>query len=150
MNRSLWTMLALAIIVAGCASASGPTTPEPLPVKHLPANVQLHGTALGDGLRAGEYVVWLTSGAAPTRGVAQLDALVLDKNDQPVTDAAVSFDIDMTNMSHGKTVIKTAAAGDGHYAGQVRFMMSGPWRVIVTIERSNQTPVSARFNFSVK
>ena len=56
----------------------------------------------------------------------------------------------MTNMSHGKNVVKTATAGDGHYAGQVRFMMGGPWRVIVVIERPNQTPISARFNFNVK
>jgi len=94
--------------------------------------------------------VWLASAAAPKRGTAQLEALVLDKDNQPVTDAAVSFDIDMTNMSHGKNVIKITAAGDGHYAGEVHFMMGGPWRVIVTIERGNQTPVSARFNFNVK
>jgi hypothetical protein len=112
--------------------------------------VKLNGIALGDGLRVGEYAVWLSSAAEPKRGAAQLEAVVLDKDNQPVTDAAVSFDIDMTNMSHGKNVIKTTAAGDGHYAGDVRFMMGGPWRVIVVIERANQTPVSARFNFNVK
>jgi len=149
MKRSLLLLL-LSVIVTGCAGTSTTTTPQPLPASELPANMKLNGIALGDGLRAGEYAVWLTSAAAPKRGAAQLEALVLDKDNQPVTDAAVSFDIDMTNMSHGKNIVKTTAAGDGHYAGDVHFMMGGPWRVIVTIERANQTPVSARFNFNVK
>lgn len=148
MKRSL--LLLLSLIVAGCAGTSTTTTPQSVSASELPANVKLNGVALGDGLRAGEYVVWLTSAAEPKRGAAQLEALVLDKDNQPVTDAAVSFDIDMTNMSHGKNVVKTTAAGDGHYAGDVHFMMGGPWRVIVTIERANQTPVNARFNFNVR
>ena len=150
MKRFLWVTVWVAMIVAGCASASGTPTPEPLPANALPAGVKLNGPALGDGLRVGEYAVWLTSADAPKRGTAQLEAVVLDKNNQPVTDATVSFDIDMTNMSHGKNVMKTAAAGDGHYMGEVHFMMGGPWRVIVVIERPNQAPVNARFNFNVK
>ncbi len=138
-----------AIIATGCAGATT-TTPEPLPANSLPADVKLNGTALGNGLRVGDYAIWLTSADAPERGTAQLEAVVLDKDNRPVTDATVSFDIDMTNMSHGKNVIKTTAAGDGHYAGEVHFMMGGPWRVIVVIERPNQAPVNARFNFNVK
>ena len=149
MKRFGW-LLWLAILIAGCAGSTTTTTPQALPANTLPADVKLNGTALGDGLRVGDYAVWLASANAPKRGTAQLEALVLDKDNQPVTDAAVSFDIDMTNMSHGKNVIKTTAAGDGHYAGEVHFMMGGPWRVIVTIERGNQAPVSARFNFNVK
>ena len=147
MKRGLGVILAV-LLLAGCGGAA--TTPEPLPVKHLPAGVQLNGRALGDGQRVGDYAVWLSSAADPTVGTAQLDALVLDKADQPVADATVSFDIDMTNMSHGKNVIKTTAAGDGHYAGEVHFMMGGPWRVIVVVERANQAVASARFNFTVK
>ena len=81
--------------------------------------------------------------------MSRLEAVVLDKTDQPVDDATVSFDIDMTNMSHGKNVLKTANAGAGHYAGEVYFTMGGPWRVIVVIEPPNQEPVRARFNFDV-
>ncbi len=145
-----WLLILLSIVIAGCAGATTTATPAPLPANDLPMGVQLNGVALGDGLRVGEYAVWLASANAPKRGTAQLEAVVLDKDNQPVTDAVVSFDIDMTNMSHGKNVIKTTAAGDGHYAGEVHFMMGGPWRVIVMIERANQTPVSARFNFNVK
>lgn len=144
MKRSLLLLL-LALVTASCAGTS--SAPPSIPA---PAGVKLTGTLLGAGLRVGEYAVWLTSAVAPTRGPARLEAVVLDQNDQPVVDAAVSFDIDMTNMSHGKNVIKTTSRGDGHYAGEVRFMMSGPWRVIVVIERPTQTPVSVRFNFNVK
>ena len=150
MKRSLLMVLLLAMVAAGCAGTSTTTTSAPLPAGALPAEVKLTGTALGDGLRVGDYAIWLASAEAPKRGTAQLEAVVLDKDNRPVTDAAVSFDIDMTNMSHGKNVIKTEAAGDGHYAGEVHFMMGGPWRVIVVIERPNQAPVSARFNFNVK
>ncbi|HZY40458.1 MAG TPA: FixH family protein [Anaerolineae bacterium] len=149
MKRSLWVLL-LAIVAAGCAGTSSTTTSAPSPVNAVPAGVKLTGTPLGEGLRVGDYAVWLTSADAPRRGAAQLDAVVVDQNDQPVADATVSFDIDMTNMSHGKNVIKTDPLGDGHYAGEVHFMMGGPWRVIVIVERANQAPVSARFNFNVK
>jgi hypothetical protein len=147
MKQTLLILVLLAIVTAGCGSSAAP---EPQAVKDLPANVQLNGTALGDGLRVGEYAVWLTSATTPAKGTAQLEAVVVDQNNQPVTDATVSFDIDMTNMSHGKNVIKTAPAGNGHYAGEVHFMMGGPWRVIVVVERPNQSPVNARFNFNVK
>ena len=95
-------------------------------------------------------MVWLFSQpAAPARGNDKLDAYVTDAAGQPVTDAKVSFDIDMTNMSHGKDVIAASATGNGHYSGQVFFLMPGPWRVIVTIQRGGQE-VSARFDFNIK
>ena len=148
MKRSLMWLL-LSVMIAGCAAATT-TTSGPLPIDSVPTDVKLNGVALGNGLRVGDYAVWLTSAEAPKRGTAQLDAVVVDKDNKPVTNATVSFDIDMTNMSHGKNVIKTSAAGDGHYASKVRFMMGGPWRVIVVIEQANQGPVNARFDFNVK
>ena len=148
MKRSLMWLL-LSVMIAGCA-ATTTTTSGPLPIDSVPADVKLYGVALGNGLRMGDYAVWLTSAEAPKRGTAQLDAVVMDKDNLPVTDATVSFDIDMTNMSHGKNVIKTTATGDGHYAGEVHFMMGGPWRVIVVIERGAAAPVNVRFNFNVK
>ena len=83
------------------------------------------------------------------RGNNTLDAAITDAAGQPVADAKVSFDIDMTNMSHGKNVVTAAPAGNGHYTGKVFYMMPGPWRVIVTVERAGQPAASVRFDFSV-
>jgi hypothetical protein len=66
-----------------------------------------------------------------------------------VDDATISFDIDMTNMSHGKYVVAAAPQGNGRYAGQVRFMMPGPWRAIARIERPGQPAEQVRFDFNV-
>jgi hypothetical protein len=150
MRRNRWVAVVIGLVLAGCGG-SAPATPTAIPIKQLPPNVALNGTPLGDGgQRVGDYAVWLTSATEPGRGDAQLEAVVLDKTDQPVTDATVSFDIDMTNMSHGKNVLKTDSVGRGHYVGSVYFMMGGPWRVIVVIEQPDQAPVRVRFNFDVK
>ena len=56
-------------------------------------------------------------------------------------DNAVTFDIDMTNMSHGKYLAASTATGGGHYAGDVHFSMGGPWRLIAIVDRPDQEPV---------
>lgn len=150
MRRNLWAAVVLGLVLAGCGG-SAPATPAAIPIEQLPPSVTLNGAPLGGGgQRVGDYAVWLTSAAAPGQGEAQLEAVVLDKTDRPVADATVSFDIDMTNMSHGQNVLKTDNAGRGHYAGGVYFMMGGPWRVIVVIEQPHHEPVRVRFNFDVK
>jgi hypothetical protein len=112
----------------------------------VPSAVQ--GTALstkqGDGLK-----VSLSSNPnPPIRGNNTFEAFITDAQGNPVSDAKVSFDIDMTNMSHGKNVITASSLGDGRYNGKVYFMMPGPWRLIVNIERTGQT-TPVRFDFNV-
>ena len=104
----------------------------------------------GGGKKIGDYTVTMFSTPnPPVRGNNTLEALVVDVNNQPVTEATVSFDIDMTNMSHGKNVVTAKLGGNGRYAGKLFFQMPGPWRVIVTVECAGQPTVSDRFNFSV-
>lgn len=74
--------------------------------------------------------------------------MIFDADGQPVSDAAISFDIDMTNMSHGKNVTAAESLGDGWYSGEVFFLMPGPWRVIVGVERAGET-TTVRFDFMV-
>ena len=113
-------------------------------------NTPLQGMLGGGGKKIGDYTVTLFSTPnPPVRGSNTLEALVVDVNSQPVTDATVSFDIDMTNMSHGKNVVTAKLAGNGRYAGTLFFQMPGPWRVNVTVEHTGQLAVSDRFNFSV-
>ncbi len=101
--------------------------------------------------KSASYVVTLSSApAAPVRGLATLEAFVADAAGAAVTDAQLSFDLNMTTMNHGKNIVAAAPQGDGRYAGQVRFMMPGPWRVIVRVARPGQAPEDLRFEFNVK
>jgi hypothetical protein len=131
----------------GCAG-SPTATPEPQIVKQLPPGSMLKGIPLGnDGLKVGDYTVWLASAAQPRPGNVMLDAVVLGKDDQPVTNAAVSFDISMTNMNHGDNVGQATNVGGGHYTGPVHFTMAGPWRVIVMVNQAGRQVASVQFNF---
>lgn len=100
---------------------------------------------------AGGIHGWLAAAPAPpVTGNVQVDAYLESTDSQPVEGASVTFDIDMTNMSHGETLIATQSMGGGHYAGDVHFSMPGPWRIIATVERPGQTPVQLRFEFEVQ
>lgn len=105
-------------------------------------------TALG-GKQSGELLVWIYGNPnPPIRGANTLEVFVADSNGKPINDAKVSFDIDMTNMSHGKNVVTASSLGEGRYNGSVHFLMPGPWRVIVGIDRNGQTE-KVRFEFNV-
>jgi len=44
--------------------------------------------------------------------------------------------------------VEATSMGEGHYNGKVAFLMPGPWRILVVIERSGQTS-TIRFDFKV-
>jgi hypothetical protein len=119
---------------AGCAPA--PTSPS---------------ASLGNvSKQAGDFTVLLLGTPnPPVRGGNTLEAVITDSKGQAVDDAKVSVDLDMTNMSHGKTVVPATPRGGGRYAAAVNFLMGGPWRVIVIVERAGQPVQSVRFDFSV-
>jgi len=96
------------------------------------------------------FVVRLSSRPTPPiRGISTLEAAVTDTKGQPVNDAQVLFDLDMTTMSHGKNIVAAAPQGNGRYFGQVRFMMPGPWRVIAVVEQPGHPAEQVRFDFNV-
>jgi hypothetical protein len=141
------------LTACGMMSATLPEQPTAIPtltpalsVPQDPAMTQV--PALG-GKPSGDLLVWIFSNpTTPLRGDNTFEAFVTDANGQPITDATVSFDINMTNMNHGKNVVTASSLGDGHYNGDVFFLMPGPWRVIVGIEREGQTN-TVRFDFMV-
>lgn len=152
-NKLILTFMAL--LLASCGMMPAPSVEQPTPIPTFtpveaaaqnPAANQI--PALG-GKQSGDLLVWIFSAPnPPSRGDTTLEVLVTDSNGQPITDATISFDIDMTNMSHGKNVTTASSLGDGRYSGEVFFLMPGPWRVIVGIERAGQT-TSIRFDFMV-
>ena len=130
--------LSLTLIFRGADGAAQATSPA-APVG-----------ALGE-LKSANYVVRLSSAPTqPVRGLDVLAAIVTDAAGKPIEDAQVSFDLNMTNMNHGKNVVAAAPQGKGRYVGQVRFMMPGPWRVIVRVARPGLAPEDLRFEFNVK
>jgi hypothetical protein len=127
--------------ITGCSSGAPPT---PAAATQAPGGAPLESKQVGD-LKLTLY----SSPNPPIRGANVIQVSLTDAAGKPVNGAKVSFDLDMTNMSHGKNVVPAEPAGQGLYSGQVSFMMPGPWRSIVVIERPGQPPIQARFDFRV-
>jgi hypothetical protein len=150
-------LLAMCVLLAACGAskpeASGakvlsPSTPI-APGVSLPAAPA--GPFLAPGQQAGDVLVWLSSTPEqPAVGNAQLATTLLAPNGEPIHDAKVTYDTDMTNMSHGPYLVAAEPSGAGRYEGKVHFSMAGPWRVITIIERPGQPAVRLRFEFRVK
>ena len=157
-NRVLRLALALAaaaVLLVGCGAAdsqqaamtvspSAQATLDAAQAAFAPA-----GPALGSQ-QAGDLLAWLSSDPVqPVQGDALIDAYLVGLDGRPITDARVTLDTDMTNMSHGLYLVEAQGVGDGHYVGQVHFSMPGPWRVIAVVERPGQETAKMRFKFSV-
>jgi hypothetical protein len=152
--------LALAVAAAvGLLAACGATDSQQAAVTLSPSTAATldaaqaalapAGSTLGSQ-RTENLLAWLSSDPVqPVRGAAEMDVYLVGTDGQPITDARVTFDTDMTNMSHGLYLVEAQPVGDGHYAGQVRFSMPGPWRVIAIVERPGQETARLRFKFSV-
>jgi hypothetical protein len=125
-----------ALLGVGCRS-TGPGAPA------TPTRVGAPASA--PGLRAS-----LTAPAgAPHEGVNTLDLYLTDEVGQPIQAAAVTFDLDMTNMSMGLYQLEASAGQAGHYAAPVTFSMPGPWRLVALIDRPGQPQAQVRFDFDV-
>ena len=146
--------LAIAVLLAACRV----TDSQQAVVTLAPAEATLDAAQAalappGPSLatqRQGDIFAWLISNPEqPGRGTAELDAYLVGTDGQPITDAKVTFDTDMTNMSHGLYLVEAQPAGGGHYAGSVHFSMPGPWRVIAIVERPGRDTAKLRFEFRV-
>ncbi len=153
--RLVLGLMAITALSAACGASGPVSSGAKAPPPPIAAAVSLSATPAGPflapGQQTGDVQVWLSSSPEePVTGNAQLDALLLNRDGQPLSDARVTFDTDMTNMSHGPYLVAAEPSGAGHYTGTVRFSMAGPWRVITIIERPGQPSVRLRFEFRVK
>ncbi len=155
--RQILAFIATIALLAACSatgraasSAGGLSPSSPVAADTSPPGAPA-GPTLAPGQQTGDLLVWLSSTPAqPPIGAAQIKATLLTRDGKPVSDAKVTYDIDMTNMSHGLYQVQAQGAAPGHYAGQVHFLMGGPWRIITIIERPGQPPVRLRFEFRGK
>jgi hypothetical protein len=74
----------------------------------------------------------------PATGPSSWLDLYLDRSGQPVTDAAVAADNEMTYMSHGASHQDGRTSGDGHYLFALAYPMVGLWRHRITIQIAEQ------------
>ena len=138
--------------LSACANLSASSGTQTTTTATLPAaspviqNPFVEQSSLLGSKQSGDLLVRMLTTPNPlVRGENTIEAFVTDAKGQPISDAKVSFDIDMTNMSHGKNVVTASSLGDGHYSAQLHFLMPGPWRVIVGIQRGGQQ-TSVRFD----
>ena len=149
----LGIMVTLLLTSCGMMSGSLPEQPTAIPTltPALSTTQDPNMTpipALG-GKPSGDRLVWLFSNPnPPVRGDNTFEVLITDANGRPIADATITFDINMTNMNHGKNVVTASPLGEGRYSGVVHFLMAGPWRVIVGIDRAGKTN-TVRFDFTV-
>jgi hypothetical protein len=155
MIKKLSFGLGAVLFVAACGMMSAPLAEQPTAIPTLtpPSSITQDPSitpvpALG-GKPSGDLLVWVFSNPnPPNTGDNTFEAVVTDANGTPVSDANVSFDINMTNMNHGRNVVTASSLGEGRYSGVVHFLMPGPWRVIVGVERAGQTE-AVQFDFMV-
>jgi YtkA-like len=99
--------------------------------------------------QAGDMRIWITTNPSPPKpGTATVVAYLVDSNGQPVDDAVLTYNINMTNMNMGTSILRPSLVSEGQYSRDARFSMAGPWRVVITIVRGGQTNTAA-FDFTV-
>jgi hypothetical protein len=152
MSRT-WLLLCC-IAVAGGLAACSPDGSAASARTALSASTAIAAPAglspLTAGQQSGDLKVWLSSRPEqPVQGTADIEASLQGVDGKPLTGARVTFDTDMTNMSHGTYLVQADESGDGQYAGKVHFSMPGPWRIITTIDRPGAATVRLRFEFRV-
>lgn len=154
MVRKLFLGLVVFALTACAVSPGNPVVlPTPIPTFTqallTPTNPNFTQANALDSKQSGDLSVTIyCNNNPPIQGANIFEVFVVDTNSQPITDAKISYDIDMTNMSHGKYVVEATSIGEGYYTGKVAFLMPGPWRVLVAIDRSGQTS-TIRFDFKV-
>jgi hypothetical protein len=144
--RNALSLLALTVLLLSTACTPQAKAPPP-PSATAGADAP---SALGEKNPAQITVSLSSTPYPPTMGLGTLEAKVSDAAGRAVTDAQVSFDLNMTNMNMGRSVVDAVSQGKGLYIGQVRYSMPGPWRVIVRIARPGQEPQEQRYDFAVK
>lgn len=99
---------------------------------------------------AGQIQVTLATDPNPPQlGKGTLTIGVHDASGQPVDDAKVSFDLNMTTMNMGRQSGTAAAQGGGKYAAYGNFTMRGPWRVSTTVKTAAGVSTSKDFIMTV-
>ncbi len=75
---------------------------------------------------------------------------VTDQAGKPVDGARVELSADMTTMSHPGVGGVLADKGGGIYEGTAKFVMGGPWRVVVVATKDGGKRTTGTFDIEVQ
>jgi YtkA-like len=78
---------------------------------------------------------------------ATLELAVTDEAGQPISGAAVAFDLTMPGMEMPVNRPQAAEQGDGIYQAAAMFTMAGPWRLAASVSSADH---SETFTFDLR
>jgi len=94
--------------------------------------------------------ITLSTSPNPLRlGQATFMIDVKDKSGNPVDNATVSFDINMTAMNMGTQQGTATSQGNGRYSAVGNMSMRGPWRVRTTVKMPDGSTENKDFTVNV-
>jgi hypothetical protein len=111
-------------------------------------------TAQVQTAQAGPYQVTMQVNPNPpsiTQPATLSIQMLENKSKQPVTNAQITLESNMTTMEMGSAPAEAKSQGNGAYLAHVQFSMSGPWQVQVLISMPGETHTySAVFEVSAQ
>lgn len=97
---------------------------------------------------SGNSQITLTTDPNPPSGNTNFIISVKDDKGNPVKDAKVSFDLNMTTMNMGTQQGNATAQGDGTYAAAGKLTMRGPWRVATKVTMPDGKIMNQNFDIN--
>ena len=99
---------------------------------------------------SGNAQISLMTNPSPLRlGQGTFIISVKDDAGNPVDDARVTFDLNMTTMNMGTQEGVASAQGNGNYAVVGRLSMKGPWKVSTKVTMPDGKEISKDFSVKV-
>lgn len=105
--------------------------------------------SLSSTSNSSEQIALTTDPNPPRLGSANFIITVKDEKGQPVKDAKVFFDLNMTAMNMGTQQGNATSQGDGTYAATGKLTMRGPWKVVTKITMPDGKELSKDFTVEV-
>ncbi|MEO6508684.1 MAG: FixH family protein [Patescibacteria group bacterium] len=96
----------------------------------------------------GSSQISMSTNPNPPSGNTNFIISVKDDKGNPVKDAKVSFDLNMTSMNMGTQQGAATSQGDGTYVAAGRLTMRGPWRVSAKVAMPDGKEMNQDFDIN--
>ena len=110
----------------------------------------LSTAANGSGTHQSVSIKAILNRTAPAKvGMNTLELVLTNSDGKQVVGAKISLDVEMTSMDMGSSHPSVTEKVNGVYSAQVRFSMTGPWKITATVKEPSQMAVTKSFEFSI-